>query len=197
MKPTHRWLFLSLFAALLALAFAGPPAHAQESGSAEPAESPIGSVFRWLNFGLVFGGGGYLIAKRGSMWFRRRAEALATWIREAEGARESAEQELGQAEDQLTRLEDEVAQLRAAARRESIAETERLHEMTRADIEKIIRGARVEVEAAQRAAQLELKAMAARLAVEHARTLLREQMTPSAQASLFRSFLGELARSVR
>jgi F-type H+-transporting ATPase subunit b len=196
MKPHRWWLSLALSLPLLVTAGAVTHALAAEGGEQNPAEEPIGMVFRWLNFLLVFGAASYLIAKHAPAWGRRRADAIAASIAEAATAKAQAEQELREAEDRLNRLDQEVAELRAASQRESAAEAERIRAHTREEIKKIERAAQAEIEAAERAARMELKGMAARLAVERADALIRSQINPATQAALFRSFLADLARSV-
>jgi len=172
------------------------PAFPAEGGSENVVGAPLGWVFRWLNFALIFGGGGYLIAKKSPALFRARAEAIAASIQEAARAREVAEQQLRQAQEKLHRLDQEVAGLREAARRESAAEAERIRALAREESKKIEQAARLEIEAAERAARMELKAMAARLAVERAEVLLRQQMTTQVETTIFRSFLVNLQRGV-
>ena len=195
MKPRQRWLSVTAFVFLFVFAYAAP-AFAAEAGEPNPAEGTLGDVFRWLNFFLVFGGLGYLIAKKGPAFFRSRVEAVAASIKEAAAARAAAEQQLRETEEKLARLNQEVAEMRAAAQRESAAEADRIRAVTRDEIEKIERAARAEIEAAERAARIELRAMAARLAVERADALIRKRLTAETQATLFRSFLDNLARSV-
>ena len=69
------------------------PALAQES-SPDVASMPIGTVFRWLNFLLVFGALAYLIAKFGAPYFRVRARAIGKAIEEANQTRAVVEREL-------------------------------------------------------------------------------------------------------
>jgi F-type H+-transporting ATPase subunit b len=153
-------------------------------------------VFRWLNFVLVFGGGGYLLARKAPAVFRARAEAIASRIAEANRLREEAERRLHEAGEKLRNLEQEVAQLRAAARQDAAAEAERIRALARDEAQKIAGAAQFEVEATERAARIELRAAAARLAVERAEALLRRQMTAQAEAGLFQNFVAGLARSV-
>ena len=67
--------------------------------------------------------------------------------------------------------------------------------MTKSDIEKISQAARAEIAAAERAGSQELRAIAAKLATDRAAALIREQMNAAAEAALFSSFVGELARA--
>ncbi len=195
MKPHRSWLSLALSLFLVAIVCVVTHAFAAGGGEQNPAEEPIGAVFRWLNFLLVFGAASYLIAKYAPAWSRRRADSIAASIAEAAATRAEAEQELREAEDRLDRLDQEATELRAAAQNESAAEAERIRARTRDEIEKIERAALAEIEAAERAARMEFKGMAARLAVERADDLIRSQITAATQAVLFRSFLADLARS--
>ena len=56
------------------LACTALPALAQEQSAPDPADSLAGTIFRWLNFALVFGGIVYLIRKVGAPYFRENAE---------------------------------------------------------------------------------------------------------------------------
>jgi F0F1-type ATP synthase membrane subunit b/b' len=181
------WLLIFFLAAL--------PAFAAEAAEEDPAASTAGLIFRWLNFILVFGGIGYLIAKHGGAFFRANAKAIASSITEASAAKAEADRELREVEMKIARLDQEVADLREAARRDSAAEAERLRASGRAEIEKISHAARGELAAAERAAQQELRAIAASMAVERAGALVSSRMTREIGARIFRSFLGELGRS--
>ena len=156
MRPSRRFheqfagFSLPFLALLLLLA---TPALAQE-GESSPIDSPVGWLFRWLNFAIVLAGLIYALRKV-QPYFQRRAEA----------------------------------------RRAAQAEAERLRAMVRAEAETIDRAAQAEIAAAERAARLELKMVAARLAVERAEVLLRQEMTPTAETALVHNFVAELERS--
>jgi F0F1-type ATP synthase membrane subunit b/b' len=180
------WLLIFFLAALPALA---------AEGAEDPAVSTAGLIFRWLNFLLVFGGIGYLIAKHGGAFFRANAKAIAASITEATAAKAEADRELREVETKIARLGQEVTELREAARRDSAAEAERLRASGRAEIEKISQAARGELAAAERAAQQELRAIAASMAVERAGALVSSRMNREIRARIFHSFLGELGRS--
>jgi len=191
----QRCFFVALLTLFFAALCAALPVRAAKDAQENPAEAPIGLLFRWLNFALVFGGGGYLIARRAPAFFRRRAEIVASGLHEAAAVKSEAERQLREAEEKLQRLDAEVPDLRAAAEREAAAEAERLRAATMAEAEKIARAAEAEIEAAQRAARAQLKALAAQWAVERAQALLRERLTQAVQASLLHAFVDRLARS--
>jgi F0F1-type ATP synthase membrane subunit b/b' len=172
------------------------PALAQERETTPPTESDMGFLFRWLNFAIVFGAIAFVAVKWGRPYFRAKAEETAGKIAEGARAREAAERQREEIRKKLAGLGDEVTRMRAAAKRDAEAEAKRVREMAKAESEKIERASQMEIEAARRAAHVELKALAARLAVERAETLLAKEMTPQAETALFRTFVAELERSV-
>ena len=126
-----------LWSCCLVLFFAALPALAAEDNAPDPANTPAGTIFRWLNFVLVFGGMVYPIGKFGAPYFRSHARAIANATREASEARAAAERELQEADARVAALDLEVQDLRRAAVQESAAEAERLRELTRLESEKI------------------------------------------------------------
>jgi F0F1-type ATP synthase membrane subunit b/b' len=181
-------LFLALFLAAI-------PVLAAEGSEPDPVESPTGLIFRWLNFILVFGVIGYLIAKNGGSFFSANAKAIAASIREGTAAKEEAEHQLQEVNTKISHLNQEVDELRAAARRDSVAETERLNTSGAVEIEKIRLAARAELAASEQAAKQELRVIAASLAVEQAGAVVNSRMNPELRAKMFNAFLTELKRS--
>jgi F-type H+-transporting ATPase subunit b len=171
------------------------PAMAAEGGGEDSGAATGGLIFRWLNFVLVFGGIWYLIAKHGGTFFRANAKAIAASITEASAAKAEADRELREVETKIARLDQEVAEMREAARRDTAAETERLRVSGLVEMEKIGQAARGELVAAERAAQQELRAIAAAMAVERAGALVSSRLNAEIRARIFHAFLGELGRS--
>ena len=186
----RRLAFLTTFFFLAAL-----PVLAQE-GNEEPADTPTGWTFRWLNFAIVFGAIAYFAIKNGGPYFRANAEEIAKKIEEGARAREAAEKQKQEVEAKLANLPNDIERLKAEAKRDSGAEAQRLRALAREEAQKIERAALAEIAAAERAALLELKARTARLAVERAAVLLSTQLTPTAEQKLFQAFVADLERSV-
>jgi F-type H+-transporting ATPase subunit b len=149
-------------------------------------------LFKWINFAVFFGFIIWLAVKNGPAFFKGRADVISSEIQKATAAKSAAEKQLKEAETKLANLEQEVAELRETAKRESAAEADRIRNLTRTDAQKIDAAANAEVDAAERAARLELKALAANLAVDGAESLLVTQLTPSAQESLIKNFVKSL-----
>ena len=170
------------------------PALAQE-GAADAANTPIGTVFRWLNFLLVFGALAYVIAKYGAPYFRSRAQSIAKSIEEAARNRAGAERELRDTVEKLSFVDREIEEERRGGQRESAADRERIRELTKSEVEKIHQAARAEIAASERAGAQEIRAIAAKLATERAAVLIREQLNATAESALFGSFVDELERA--
>jgi F-type H+-transporting ATPase subunit b len=194
MNSWRRWFSLAagVFTIFLLSAI---PMLAAEAAEQDPAESPAGVAFRWLNFFFVFGGMAYLIAKHGGAFFRGNAKAIAASILEATADKAEADRELSEVNAKISRLDQEISEMREAARQGGVAEAERLRVSGRAEIEKIRQAARGELDASERAAQHQLREMAASMAVERAGVLIASRMNQQVRTKLFHSFLGDLGRS--
>lgn len=161
---------------------------AEEGGSAAGATE----IFKWINFAIVAGVVIWVFAKKLPSVFRANADAISSAITKATAVKAEADKLLADAEARLARLEQEVVALGATAEKEAAADAERIREMAKSDAEKISLAAKAEIEAAERAARMELKALAAKLAVDGAESLLAKQLTPQAQESLVRGFVASL-----
>ena len=162
---------------------------AEEGGSAAGRATEL---FKWINFAIVLGVVLWAFRKKLPPVFRANAETIGSAITKAKAVKAEADKQLADAEAHLTRLDQEVSALRAAAEREAAADAERIREMAKADGEKISLAAKAEIEAAENAARMELKALAAKLAVDGAESLLAKQLTPETQESLIKGFVASL-----
>ena len=163
-------------------------AHAAEESAAERASE----IFKWINFAIVAGLVLWLFGKVLPPIFRKNAEKISSAITSATAAKAAADAQVREAETKLARLQQEIAELRIVAEREGAGEAERIRALAKSDAQKVSIAANAEIEAAERAARLELKAIAAKLAVDGAESLLAEQLTPQAQESLVSAFVKSL-----
>lgn len=164
---------------------------AAEAGG-NPVEQPIGTVFKWTHFLILAGLLIYVVRKFGRPYFRLKADAISAAINKAAAAKAEAEGQLQEAAAKLKHLEEEVAQFRAQAKTEAAAELERLRAMTKLDAEKIALAAKAEIEAAERAARVQLKALAAKLAVDRAESIVAKELTPAVQEAMLNQFVQNL-----
>jgi len=165
-------------------------AHAAEESAG--ASERASEIFKWINFAIVAGLLIWVFGKKLPPIFRKNADKISSAITSATAAKAAADAQVHEAEAKLARLHQEVADLRAIAEREGISEAERIRALAQSDAQKISAASRAEIEAAERAARLELKAIAAKLAVDGAESLLAKQLTPQAQESLVSAFVKSL-----
>ncbi len=195
MKNSRRKILVGIVAWLFVLGMAALPVFAADDAAPDPTDTPVGLIFRWFNFLVVFGVIGYVMVKVGGPYFRAQAESIYQSIQEAAATKAAAEREVAQADQRLAHLQAEIADMRSAAKKDAVAETERIKTLTRSEIDKINKAAQAEINAAERAGQAEMRAIAARVATEKALVLLGARMNPATQATLFNSFVGKLERS--
>jgi F0F1-type ATP synthase membrane subunit b/b' len=177
---------------LALVALLAAPAFAQDT--ADATTTTTGWIFRWVNFAIVFGVIAWGFSKAGP-YFRGHSEEIAQKIAEGARAREAAENQRREVQQKLSRLDEEVARMRADAKRAAEGEAQRLRAMAKADAENIERAGHAEIAAAEHAARLELKNLAGRLAVEKAEVLLRQEMNAATEAAVFRAFVETLEES--
>lgn len=185
------------FAILITVALTAAPALAQEAGenAPPPENSPIGWVFRWLNFAIVFGVIAWALAKVAGPAFRAGTNEIEEAIFEGSRAREAAEKQRAEAEQKLANIDAEIAAMHAHAQREGQVNAERIRAATKEEASKVDKAAELEITAAERAARLELKALAAGLAVERAESLLRDHLTPERDSKILGDFVARVAGS--
>lgn len=177
-----------------ALLFFTAAARAAGEGGVGASAAPT-ELFRWINFAIVLAALSWLFGKVLPPKFRANAEKISSTITRAQAAKAEADRKLGEAEQRLAHLEEEVRGLREQAQKEAAAEAERIRAMAKSDAEKIAVAAKAEIEAAERAARIELKILAARLAVDGAESLLAKQLTPQTQDALIAGFVKSFAES--
>ena len=196
MKSDRRSSWLRITATfVLTLACLALPALAQEQSTPDPTETGTGTIFKWLNFIIVFGGIAYLIGKAGGPFFRENAKAISNSIHNAARERAEAERALNEVTRKLAGIDAEVQEMRKTAAAETASQAERIRALTKTEVDRIGQAAKAEITASERAAAHELRAATARLATAQASELVRARMNAGAEANLFRSFLREVERS--
>jgi len=174
------------------VALLAAPIFAQGSGDA--TTTAAGWTFRWINFAIAFGVIAWGFSKAGP-YFRKHSQEISQKIAEGKRAREAAENQRRAVQEKLSHIDEEVAQLRTQASRANEAEAQRLRAVAKQEAQHIERTGHAEIAAAEHAARLELRAFAGRLAVERAEVLLRQHMTPAAEAAVFSAFVESLEGS--
>jgi F-type H+-transporting ATPase subunit b len=174
--------------------FFAAAAFAAEQGGADAAARTT-ELFKWINFAIVAVAVIWAFAKLLPSTFRANAEKISSAIIHATSAKAEADRRLKDAEQRLASIEQEVSALREEALKEAAAEGERIRALGKSDVEKVGIAAKAEIAAAEHAARLELKALAARLAVDSAESLVSRQLTPQTQDALIAGFVKSLQGS--
>jgi F0F1-type ATP synthase membrane subunit b/b' len=191
MKRLFSTLLHGFLASSLMLMFAAVTQAAQEG--ATPAEQSLaGTIFKWIHFLIVAALAYWVFGKILPPYVRHKADEISAAISKSTAAKAEGERLLKEAAEKLTRLEQQVVQFREQAKKDAAAEWERLRHMTQADMEKVSVAAKAEIEAAERAARVELKALAAKLAVDRAESLIAGRLTPALQESMINNFVHSL-----
>ena len=156
------------------LLFAGSPVLAAEQGH---AESPLSDLlWQILNLAILFAV--LVYAGRGPIrsFFADRGARIRTDLDEAAELLAQAEARYSQWQHKLIELDDELARIRADARRHAAEEREAILAEAQAAAERIHRDAVATVEQELRRAQARLRAEAAELATELAEQILRDRL---------------------
>lgn len=148
-----------------------------------------------VNFAIIFVAIGFAMKSKLPGYFRTRNEAIQKGILEARAASEDAKRRLAEIEKRLSKLDTEVAQIRATAEGESAAEEARIRSTAVADVERIVKSAEQEIDAAGRQARRDLKGLAAGLAVDLAARKL--QVDQATDESLVRDFVSQVGKDGR
>jgi F-type H+-transporting ATPase subunit b len=145
----------------------------------------------FINFAIVVGVIAWVWKKNVPAAFRNRTATIQKSIEEAHRASEDANRRLAEIETRLSRLDQDIAQMREASEREAAAEEERIKAAAAEDARRIVQSAEQEIAAAAKAARRELTAYAADLAVSLAAKQIHVD-TPADQA-LVRRFAQQLS----
>jgi F-type H+-transporting ATPase subunit b len=164
------------------------------AGAAEDAHGGGTTLLQWvarvMNF-LIFAG---LI-----FWALRKADAFGALdekreqvegeLRRAQEMHLQAEKRLGEVEEILRGLEDEVKGIRARAQEEAEAQKARILERAKEEVARIVATAERQVDAETREAQRHLRAHAADLATQMAAEMVREEIQPEDRDRLFDDYV--------
>jgi F-type H+-transporting ATPase subunit b len=144
-----------------------------------------------VNFGAIAGVMVWLAKKNLPVIFRNRTAQIQAALEEARKASDEANRRLADIEARLSRLDIEIAELRAAAQGEGAAEESRVRAAAEEDARKIVESAGQEIATAAKLARRELTAYAARLAVSLAEKQI--EISPATDQALVRGFVEELS----
>jgi F-type H+-transporting ATPase subunit b len=124
--------------------------------------------------------------------FDKRASSIVKQLEQARRDKQEAQERLAELEARLGRLDQEVAEIRAEAERDSAREEERIKQAAAADAEKIRNAAQREIEGAMKAARTELQAFVAEQSVALAEGIIRREIRPEDNTRMINEFIDDL-----
>ena len=153
---------------------ASQPAVAEQRHEVEGhGESPLSSLWKWLNFAVLFGGLGWYLRKPLGDFLKARAKGIEDGLVNAQEAKRTALLKSTEIQSRLAQLDKEIQQIKELAARDAEQERARILESARQEAQKILELASREIEGLKKSARLELKAYVAELAVKLAEERLR------------------------
>jgi len=186
--------------ATLALAFglaftscllAQEPARATET-TQQTEQSDPWIWWKWVNFLILAGGLGYLIAKNVPAIFQARQQEIQQALVDAAKIKKDAEAHAAAIEQRFRNLQAEIDNLRQSAHDEMTAEGERIRKETEHHLVRIREQSVQEIALMTRAARDELRKYSGDLALGLSVERIRAQMTPEVQQKLVDGFLDDL-----
>ncbi len=126
------------------------------------------NVFTIFNILILAGGVGYGLLKFLPKAFRNRSTAIQKHLVDARTATEEATARLSSVEDRLSKLDDQIAAMRAQAESDAARDEQRILASVEEEKNKILAAAESEIQSATTLARREIQKYAAELAIEQA-----------------------------
>jgi F-type H+-transporting ATPase subunit b len=149
---------------------------------------------KWINFGILAVGIGYLIAKFLMPALQARAAAISKDLVESKATVEAAEAKIAQLTAKLSNFDAEIQSIRDQALAEREAEGARIAAQTQSLLAKVAAHRQAEIESTTQAAQSELRAFTVEKALELAQARLSSLTDPATQGALVSAFLNDLKK---
>jgi F-type H+-transporting ATPase subunit b len=125
--------------------------------------------------------------------FNNRAASIVKELEQAKRDKQESQQRLAELEARLGRLDQEIADIREQAERESAHEAERVRQTAADDAEKIRQTTQREIEGAMKAAKGELRAFAADQSVALAEGMIRREIRTEDNTRMVNKFIDDLS----
>lgn len=152
-------------------------------------------LWKFLNLAIFTAAAVYVLRKPINQALLARREAIQQELIDAQQQREQALARVAEADNRLSRVEEDVRTIQEQAREEAKSERQRISASTQREMEKLKQQAQREMETADKLARKELRQFLADMSVQMARQSIRTQMRPEDDAALIRESIGELRRT--
>ncbi len=155
--------------------------------------SPLTDLLgKTVNFVILFGGLGFLLAKPLRRFLTEMGLAVAETIKDTEKAKKDAEGKLQSLHERMLTLEQEVRKIKGDGEEAGRREKERTLDLARQESERIRSFAAQEIQAHAQAAQAEIRERAAESAVSLARVNIERRLTPELHSRLIDESISSL-----
>ena len=151
-------------------------------------------IFEWINASIILLCIIIPLAKVLPRVFRKRTQNLGQSLEVARKTAADANSRLSAVEAQLSRLDDEIAKIRAQVEGESLHDEQRIKASIEEESARIVAAAEQEIGVAAAQARRGLRTFAAELAIEQAAQHLT--LTPEADRALISEFVREATNGV-
>jgi len=151
-------------------------------------------AWKFLNLAVFTAAAIWVLRKPINAALLARRGAIQQELLDAQNERERALAQVTEANDLLSRLDDDVRTIREQARQEAESERQRVAAATTAEMDKLKEQAQREIDRAARLARKELRQHLAKRSVELARESVRNQMRPEDDTLLIKENIGQLRR---
>jgi F-type H+-transporting ATPase subunit b len=152
-------------------------------------------AWKFLNLAIFTTAAIFVLRKKINEALLARRDAIQQELVNAQQERERALARVAEADDRLSRLNDDVRAVREQANEEAKAERQRQASATNLEMEKLKQQAQREIETAGKLARKELRQYLAQRSIELARESVRNQMRPEDDAALIKENIGDLRRT--
>jgi F-type H+-transporting ATPase subunit b len=150
------------------------------------------NAFTLFNIVVLFAAMGYGLIKTLPKVFRKRSTDIQKHLVDARTATEEATSRLSSVEQRLSKLDDQIAAMRAQAEADSVRDEERIKASVEDEKVKIVAAAEAEIQNATTLARREIQKYAAELAIDQAaRKLVVTAETDRLLVESFAHKLGE------
>lgn len=172
---------MKLVAIILTFITAGAAYAAGDAHGGGPSPFTKDFLFRIINFVILFGGLGYLLAKPLKNFLKTRKETIENAIMEARRAKEDAEKKAVYYEEKMASLDSEVTAMIEEFKREAEEERKRIVKDSADQLEKMRERMLKSLEQEKIRIRQEVTLEAAEMAVRIAGELLQKNFTPADQ----------------
>lgn len=177
---------------MLTLMLSATPALAAEHGAGGDL-----TMWKWVNFGILAAGLGFLAIKFAGPAFQARGQAIRKELDLARKVKSDSEAKVAEIERKLGNLSSEIDSVRRESREMITRESEKVSRETAQMLERANAQTEQEIVSLTNAARKDIKAEAARFALQLAEQRVAQGLTPETQSSLVSAFADDLKKVER